>query len=90
MMIKPGLHISRKDRKHLFANIFFKAIQIWLGLHIVEMITSIDVSQEIVATDILKALRSSCMFCDCYNYMETRLNTLSTGFLFHQIFIVVL
>ena len=22
--LKPGLHISRKDRKHLFANMFFK------------------------------------------------------------------
>ena len=22
--VKPGLHISRKDRKHMVANIFFK------------------------------------------------------------------
>ena len=24
LTLKPGLHISRKDRKHLFANMFFK------------------------------------------------------------------
>ena len=37
----------------------FLAIKIWLGLHIVAMITSIDVSQEIVAMNTLKALKSS-------------------------------
>ena len=56
-LIKPGLNISRKDRKHLFTNMFFK-LSSWLGLHIVAMITSIDISQEIFAVDILKALKS--------------------------------
>ena len=39
------------------------------------MITSIDVSQEIFAMDMLKALKSTSMFCDLYNYMETRLKS---------------
>ena len=37
----------------MFGTIYF---QIWLGLHIVVMITGIDFSQEIYAIDILKAL----------------------------------
>ena len=36
----------------------FQAIQIWLGLHIIAMITNIDVSQEIFTMYILKALKS--------------------------------
>ena len=52
--------MSGKYRKHVFANVFFSSVQIWIGLHIVVMITSIDLSQEIFAIDI---------FCDCYNYL---------------------
>ena len=55
---KPGLHISCKDHKckvHVLEHIS-KAVQIWLGHCIVVMITSIDLSQEIFATDMLKAL----------------------------------
>ena len=48
-----------KDRKHLFANMFFKPYRLWVRLHIVAMITSIGVSQEIFAMDILKSLKSS-------------------------------
>ena len=59
LVIKPGLHISRKDLKHLFANMFLSYIQTWIRLHIVAMITSIDISQEIFATDILEALKPS-------------------------------
>ena len=58
--LKPGLHISRKDRKQLFGNMFF-----WLSTYglvsisLKLMITSIDVSQKIVTMNILKALKSS-------------------------------
>ena len=37
----------------------FQAVQLWLGLCLVVMITNIDVSQEIFAMDMLKALKSS-------------------------------
>ena len=32
--VKPGLYISRKDRKHIVVNMFFKAFQVCLGLHL--------------------------------------------------------
>ena len=56
--LKPGLHISRKDCKHRLEHVF-QAVQLWLGLYVVVMITSIDVPQEIFAMDMLKALKSS-------------------------------
>ena len=51
MTLKPGLHISRKDRKHILANMLFKPFLIFV------MITTIDVSQEILAMDVLTALK---------------------------------
>ena len=45
--LTPGFHICRKDRKHGLENIFFYAVQLWLGLHMIVIITSIDVLQEI-------------------------------------------
>ena len=50
-LLKPGLHKSCKDRKHMVANTF--------SLHIVVMITGIHISQEIFAIDVLTALKSS-------------------------------
>ena len=57
--IKPGLHISRKDRKHMVANTFFKPFMLCLGLYIVVMISGIHISQEIFAIDVLTTLTSS-------------------------------
>ena len=50
-LLKPGLHISHKDRKHMFANMYFKLSR-WLALHVVVMITIIDHSQETFAISI--------------------------------------
>ena len=55
--VKPGLHIRRKDRKHRLENMFF--FKLWLGLHMVEMITDIDLSQEIFAINVPRTLKSS-------------------------------
>ena len=41
--MKPGLHISREDRKHMVANTFFKAFHVCLGLHTVVMIAGIHI-----------------------------------------------
>ena len=45
------------------------------------MIAGIHISKEIFAIDVLTALKSfgdrRSMFCDCYDYMETRLKTQS-------------
>ena len=57
--LKSGLHINRKARKHMFESMFFLAVQAWLGRHIIVMIPSIDVSQEIFAVDILVAVKYS-------------------------------
>ena len=58
--LKPGLHISRKDRKHIFENIYFKLSRYGLyGLYIIVMITSVDFSQQIPAIDMLTVLKSS-------------------------------
>ena len=61
--LKPGLHVSCKDGKHMVANTFFKLFRYALvfGLHIVVMIrcNSIHISQEILAIDVLTALKSS-------------------------------
>ena len=47
LSVKPGLHISRKDRKHMVGNVYFiKDVWIRLALPIVGMITSCDISQE--------------------------------------------
>ena len=56
---KPGLHISRKDRKHMPANTLFKLFQVCLGLFMVVMIAGIHISQELFAIDMLTALKSS-------------------------------
>ena len=52
--VKPGLHISGKDRKHLVANRFLS-----FGLHIVVMIAGIHISQEIFANDIFTVSKRS-------------------------------
>ena len=54
--LKPGLHISRKDRKHMFDNMSF---HVCLGLDIVVMIAGIHISQEIFAIDMLTDLKPS-------------------------------
>ena len=54
--VKPGLHISCKNRKHMFANTF---LRLRLGLHIVVMIAGIHILQEIFAIDVLRALKPS-------------------------------
>ena len=56
--LKPGLHISRKDRKHMVANMYFKLYRYDLVL-ILEMITICDISQETYSINILTALKSS-------------------------------
>ena len=55
---KPGLHISCEDRKHFFANMFFSYSDMARSPYVV-IITSIHLLQEILATDILTALKSS-------------------------------
>ena len=54
MTLKPSLHVSRKDR-----NIDLRTSQLWLALHVVVMNVNIDLSQEIFAIDMLRALKSS-------------------------------
>ena len=53
--LKPRLHISRKDPKHMFVNTLFKLSNVCLGLHIVVMIAAIHISQQIFAIDMLPA-----------------------------------
>ena len=43
----PGLHINRKDHKHMFANTFYKAITVCLGLRIPLLIAGMHISLEI-------------------------------------------
>ena len=50
-------HMIRKDRKHMFENMLFYAVQIWLGSYVV-VITSIGFPQEIFAIDMLRTLKS--------------------------------
>ena len=58
--VKPGLYISRKDRKHMVANMFFLSFPgMSPGLHIVVSDCSVHISQEIFANDILTALKPS-------------------------------
>ena len=52
---KPGLHIGRKNHKHRPEKMHF----IWLGLYMVVMIVSIELSRKIFAIDMLSALKSS-------------------------------
>ena len=56
---KPGLHISRKDRKHMPANTFLKLSSYTLVFSLVVMIIGIHISQELFAIDMLTALKSS-------------------------------
>ena len=56
LIIKPGLHISRKDCKHFVPNAFLKLFN---GLYTVVMIAAIHISQEIFAIDVLTTLKSS-------------------------------
>ena len=72
--VKPGLHRSRKDRKHIVADTFlsFSCVP-WSSI-----IAGIHISQEIFETDVLTALKSywsnvGSMFGDCCDYMETKL-----------------
>ena len=57
--VKPGFHIGRKNGKYRLEYMFFKAVQLWLGLYMVVMIVSIDLSREIFTIDMLRALKSS-------------------------------
>ena len=52
--VKPGLHVSCQDRKHIF-----KAFKVCLSLHIVVSDCSVHISQEIFTNDILTALKPS-------------------------------
>ena len=56
--LKPGLHISRKDHKHLAMNMYLSCTDM-VDLYIVVMVTSFDISQEIFSSDMLTALKSS-------------------------------
>ena len=63
---------------------FFKLSQLWLGLHLVVMIVNIDLSQEIFAINMLRALKSYLKHRHKHvlrplNYMETRLNPIPHG-----------
>ena len=57
--VKPGLYISRKDRKHMAANMFFSFPGMSPGIHIVVNDCSVHISKEIFANDILTALKPS-------------------------------
>ena len=57
--IRPGLHISRKDRKHMVANMFLSFPGMSPGLHIVVSDCIVHISQEIFANDVLTALKPS-------------------------------
>ena len=57
--VKPGLYISRKDRKHMVANIVLSFPSMSPGLHIVVIDCSVHISQEIFANYILTALNPS-------------------------------
>ena len=57
--VKPSLHITRKDRKHVLAIMFFQLSRYGLVAIIVVMVASIDLSLAIVAVNILTALQSS-------------------------------
>ena len=48
-MLKPSLHISPKDRKHILENTFLNCPSMANGLHIVAMIASIESLLEILA-----------------------------------------
>ena len=57
--LKAGIHISRKDGKHIYKNMLYKLYRYGLcGLFIVVMIPSVDFPQEIFAIDMLRALKS--------------------------------
>ena len=44
-VLKPGFHISRKDRKHMFGNMFLSCTDMAWSLHSCIMITSIGLSK---------------------------------------------
>ena len=54
---KPGLHRSRKDCKHMFTNTYFKLSSYGLVCILLVMITSVDLSQEVLGIDMLTALK---------------------------------
>ena len=58
-VVKPDLHINRKDCKHMFASPFLDCLSMAWSPYIAVMITSGDLSQEIFATDMLTALKFS-------------------------------
>ena len=53
--VKLGLYISRKDRKHMAANMFLSFPGMSPGLHTVVSDCSVHISQEIFANDICSA-----------------------------------
>ena len=58
MKVKPGLYVSRKDRKHMVANMFFLSFPgMFWSSHSYDC--SVHISQEIFANDILTALKPS-------------------------------
>ena len=78
--VKPVPRINRNSRKHAFANMYFlKAVQIWVGPHVVAIIISIDLSQKKNCNryvDSYKVLfkaasQASWMSCDGYDYEES-------------------
>ena len=73
-LLKPGLHISSKDGRHLLksTSLLFR----YVGLYIVVMMAGIHTSQEVFVSDMLTALKPSLEHdcehvLDCYNCMET-------------------
>ena len=54
--LKPGLHVSSKDRKHMVGNVYFKIYGYGL---LFGMIASFEISQETFSIDILTASKSS-------------------------------
>ena len=59
ILLKPGLLLSCKDRKHMFANTVLSFPRMPLSSHIVVMIAGIHISQEMFAVDMLTALKPS-------------------------------
>ena len=79
--VKPGLYISRKDRKHMVANTFFKLSRYvpWSS-HSCKWLQCAYFSRNICKWYVF------CMFCNCYDYMETRLK-ISMSLLGYRLFI---
>ena len=57
--VKPGFHISRKDRKHTVTNMYFKLYRYDLVFKCCNGGHSFDSSQQMFSIDLLRALKSS-------------------------------